>query len=372
MKKNFILCFLIIMIGVIVSGCRTQYQVVMLSNDYNEVYKGQSIASRTTGRAYLELKSEVTETTCSGYSYVTYIPSGSFNCIGLRGKIELKCDDGRIISLNYGHISSCANGIATGYDQQGNRFTFAFGITEAEALEYVRNEVAVAAFKPDLPPVYQPKEVRKKKGFSTGTGFFVTSDGYLITNYHVVEDSQYISIITVNDKEYEAELVNGDPVNDVVLLKVNAKTKPLTLLQQCNLAKGEEVFTLGYPLIMLQGQEQKATFGRVNSLSGIQGDIRFIQIDVPVQPGNSGGPLINDKGQVVGVVTATLNELVALQASGHLPQSVNYAVKSDYIVPLLKYSLGDKISKQAFVGAKRSFPDLVKLIEPSVVFVIAK
>ena len=123
---------------------------------------------------------------------------------------------------------------------------------------------------------------------------------------------------------------------------------------------------------MLQGQEQKATFGRVNSLSGIQGDIRFIQIDVPVQPGNSGGPLINDKGQVVGVVTATLNELVALQASGHLPQSVNYAVKSDYIVPLLKYSLGDKISKQAFVGAKRSFPDLVKLIEPSVVFVIAK
>ena len=87
----------------------------------------------------------------------------------------------------------------------------------------------------------------------------------------------------------------------------------LSVASSRDLLKAQDVFTLGYPLITLTGQEQKASFGRVNALSGIQGDIRFLQIDVPVQPGNSGGPLLSRDGRVVGVVTATLNQLIPLK-----------------------------------------------------------
>jgi S1-C subfamily serine protease len=82
-------------------------------------------------------------------------------------------------------------------------------------------------------------------------------------------------------------------------------------------------------------------------LSGIQGDIRYFQIDVPVQPGNSGGPLLNEDGLVVGVVTATLNYRTAMKASGSLPQNVNYAVKSDYILTLLEYAKVDSTTAGA-------------------------
>ena len=94
--------------------------------------------------------------------------------------------------------------------------------------------------------------------------------------------------------------------------------------------RGQEVFTLGYPLIQLQGQEQKATFGRVNALSGLQGNPRFIQMDVPIQPGNSGGPLIDRSGEVLAVVTSMLHQQTTYQMTGVIPQNVNYAVKSDY------------------------------------------
>ena len=84
---------------------------------------------------------------------------------------------------------------------------------------------------------------------------------------------------------------------------------------------------LGYPLVQIQGQALKASFGHVNALSGVKDDPRFLQIDVPVQPGNSGGPLVNEKGDLVGVVTATLDQIVTLKETGVLPQNVNYAVK---------------------------------------------
>lgn len=149
-------------------------------------------------------------------------------------------------------------------------------------------------------------------------------------------------------------------------------TKSLPILEKHNIAKGDEVFTLGYPLIQIQGQEQKASFGRINSLTGIKGDIRFFQIDIPVQPGNSGGPLINTKGQVAGVVTATLDQLITLKMSGHIPQNVNYAVKSDYLLPLIRHTLGNNWSPMTHQQSKKDMSELIKMTEQSIVLNIAK
>ena len=160
----------------------------------------------------------------------------------------------------------------------------------------------------------------------------------------------------------------------MALIKVDAEgIRPLNIFNGSNINKGQEIFTIGYPLVQIQGQEPKATFGRINSLSGIKDDIRFFQIDAPIQPGNSGGPLLDNSGNVIGVVTATLAQFVALRESGSLPQNVNYAVKSDYFIPLLNSKIpGEWHSKDKNNESHPNIPESIKVVEKSIVLIIAK
>ena len=102
-------------------------------------------------------------------------------------------------------------------------------------------------------------------------------------------------------------------------------------------------------------------------MSGIEDDVRLMQIDVPIQPGNSGGPLINSKGEVIGIVTATLDSIVTLYKKGVLPQNVNFAVKSDYIFPVL-----ENITSENKSNSKKEFSAWVKKYRDSVKMVIAR
>jgi len=129
--------------------------------------------------------------------------------------------------------------------------------------------------------------------------------------------------------------------------------------------------TLGYPLVGLQGQEQKANFGRVNALSGTAGDIRYIQIDAPIQPGNSGGPLINRAGEVVGVVSATLNQQVVISEANALAQNVNYAIKIDYVIPLL-HGVETNIAADRSGQRELDFEVLAVTAEPAVFLIVAE
>jgi S1-C subfamily serine protease len=239
-------------------------------------------------------------------------------------------------------------------------------MSEDEAQTATKEKAALAASKPEL-PVYRPKETRKEKGFSTGTGFFVTSGGHIVTNYHVIEEAKVVYAVYKGIR-FEAKQLRTDRSSDVALLKIDVTSRPLPVSSASRAQKGEDVFTLGFPLISIQGQELKASFGRVNALTGIKDDFRFLQIDVPIQPGNSGGPLINARGKVIGIVTATLDALVALRSSGSLPQNVNYAVKADYIAPLV----ADIISLDNDSGTERRMNELVVSAEESVVLIISE
>jgi S1-C subfamily serine protease len=365
--NNYLLSVLLILI--ICCGCSVKYPVVGYFDNYNEVFKGIVEHNLLSGGGVIEAQGEITKLKCRGDAIVTGIPG--IGCKGQSGVAKLYCDDGREIHAKWVALS-CTTGFGTGYDQNGSKFSFTFGMNEEEANQYIKKEMVIASNKPDLPPAYKPKETRKEKGYSTGTGFFVSDDGYLITNYHVVQDAKEILIITNSKKELKGNYIIGSLIDDIALIKVNAVTKSLPILKKHNIAKGEEVFTLGYPLVQIQGQEQKASFGRINSLSGIKGDIRFFQIDIPVQPGNSGGPIINTKGQIAGVVTATLDQLVTLRISGHIPQNVNYAVKSDYLLPLIRHTLGKDWSPLTPQESKKDISELIKMTEQSVVLIIAK
>jgi S1-C subfamily serine protease len=352
------------------SGCASpmvRFPFVAKFDNYNEVLVGEVIADRRTGREAISARAERTGFECTGVGQVLHMPPQALIgiCQGQSGSVDLTCTDRRSIKGTWKAVA-CGRGVGHGYDQDGARLTFAYGMSEELASTYINQAKAEVAGNPVL-PAYQPKEFRKAKGYSTGTGFFVSSDGYLITNFHVVEDASVISIMW-NGRELAATVIKLDPVNDVALLKVDAVTSALRVSDSRLVERAQDVLTLGYPLVSIAGQEQKATFGRVNALSGIQGDIRFLQIDVPIQPGNSGGPLIDRSGAVIGIVTETLNQLVTLRASGALPQNMNYAVKGDYIMPLLPRS--PAISPEQL--KLKEFTTVVKEAEKSVVMVIAK
>jgi len=134
---------------------------------------------------------------------------------------------------------------------------------------------------------------------------------------------------------------------------------------------GESMFTIGFPNPGLQGVEPKLTDGNISSLAGAQDDIRHFQISVAVQPGNSGGGLLNSVGNVVGIVTARLSDKAALDSSGALPQNVNYALKSAYVLSLLESvpELAGKL-KEPWSVKERKFEDVVKEAQEAAALIV--
>lgn len=338
--------------------------------EFNEVFIGTVNSDLMTGTAVIEVETVPSKMKCNGNSRITFIPASNYflpgYCGGQKGVATLMCSlTGRVDATFT--AKSCTKGYGTGYDKEGRLFAFTFGFKEEEAKIEIDRLMAEVKNKPEL-PIYEPEKVRKEKGFSTGTGFFISQEGHMITNYHVIKNSNKITV-SVEGDEIPAEVITQDKVNDIAIIKVeNVKNiSSLPIIKAKNSDVGEEVFTLGYPLIDVQGKELKATFGRINALSGLEDDVRLMQIDVPIQPGNSGGPLINSKGEVIGIVTATLDSIVTLYKKGVLPQNVNFAVKSDYIFPVI-----DNIAPEKKNSSKKEFSSWVKKYRDSVKLVIAR
>lgn len=215
---------------------------------------------------------------------------------------------------------------------------------------------------PAIPSLENPKK-------RIATGFFVTNDGYFITNYHVIKNAQRISITTTDGKKATAEIIHEDKNIDIALCKAEINGEAANWDTRLNVDKGESVLTIGYPLLAIQGPEQKATFGRINAFSGIHGDPNVYQIDVPLQPGNSGGPLISENGAVIGVVKATFNQIAAWENIGTLTQNINYAVQSDKILPMLKDALGSRLKVGNMGKNAHKMPSLIRKFEKTIVLV---
>lgn len=200
-----------------------------------------------------------------------------------------------------------------------------------------------------------------------GTGFAISPKGYLVTCHHVVRDAERV-IIHFEGGFLEAEIVALDPRNDLAILKVeNWPGRYLGLASSSEVTHASEVLAAGFPDPTVLGRNPKISTGIVNALSGVRDDPRFIQISAPVQPGNSGGPLLASSGRVVGVVAAGLNSMDRMTHGGYLPQTVNYAIKADLIFPLLKNASVSvpKFGTRTSAGAKQvsRVIDAIALIE---------
>lgn len=169
-----------------------------------------------------------------------------------------------------------------------------------------------------------------------GTGFAVNPKGYFVTCHHVIKNAGSILIHTP-EGPVPAQIIALDPVNDLAVLKIEKWSgRYLGLTPSSEVRYASEVTAAGFPDPTVLGVNPKISTGIVNALSGVRDDPRFLQISAPVQPGNSGGPLVSSTGRVVGVVAAGLNSMDRMTQGGYLPQSVNYAIKTDLIYPILK------------------------------------
>lgn len=170
---------------------------------------------------------------------------------------------------------------------------------------------------------------------SSGSCFFVAS-GIAVTNHHVISDAASIDVIDATGTHHVATVLRSSKESDLAVLDVlTAGVAPIGLATSTAPTLGLEVFTIGYPYPGLLGADPKFSAGSISGLAGI-GDARYLQITVPIQPGNSGGPLATMDGQVVGVVTAKLNAAKVIEETGSIPENVNFAVKSSELAPLLR------------------------------------
>jgi S1-C subfamily serine protease len=204
---------------------------------------------------------------------------------------------------------------------------------------------------------------------ASGSGFFITDDGYLITNEHVAGNGAQVRLVT-SAGLISAKVVKVDAANDLALLKAEGKFAVLPVAASRAMKLGGTVTTVGFPNIGLQGFAPKFARGEIGSLSGPQDDARYFQISVPVQPGNSGGALVDEHGNVVGVVSGKLNAKATLFTSGSLPENVNYAVKSSFLLGFLE-SVPEVAAKLKEPNAKDvKFDDVVEQAKEAAVLVL--
>jgi len=191
----------------------------------------------------------------------------------------------------------------------------------------------------------------------------------------VIAESTQIRVRT-QQGEFPARVVRRDPANDLAVLKVEGTFAALHVLGSGRLRPADRVFTIGFPNPGLQGFAPKFSSGEVAALSGPGDDPRFIQISVPIQPGNSGGPLVNAAGSVVGVVTGKLDSIKTLKVTGQIPENVNYAIKGTILLGLLEAVPGlTDTAPQAPANASTpstNSADTAKAVEAATVLIIVR
>jgi S1-C subfamily serine protease len=189
------------------------------------------------------------------------------------------------------------------------------------------------------PPVSSSPPVASRPSIieQSGTGFALTKT-VIVTNNHVIDNAESIAVV-FKSQTMSAKILVQDPINDVALLEISGFTnpplQPLPLGDPTTVQGGASVFTGGYPLSTILGSTLRMGEGIVNSVVGFDDDPRMFQISIPLQPGNSGGPLLDTYGNVIGVVTETLSAVAVFKYTGQIPQNVNFALKGTYITALV-------------------------------------
>ena len=175
-------------------------------------------------------------------------------------------------------------------------------------------------------PTHKDRSEANPLAVSLGSGFIVSSDGYILTNNHVVAHAPQITVVVPDHGRISGSVVLSDGYKDLALLKVPLSNLPCVSIADSNLVHVlNTVYVLGYPLAHELGGNVSASEGKINAIRD-DSRMQLFQFDADVNPGNSGGPVLNEKGEAIGVVVAKLDAIAMLKESGLLPERINFAI----------------------------------------------
>lgn len=246
---------------------------------------------------------------------------------------------------------------------------FSFELKTNETYRTAKSQVTTKFIKkyPTMPMYKKQEEIDNKPTQWSGTGFAL-QEGYIVTNYHVVEDA--ISIIVQGGdqlfgEKLEAKVIATDKINDLAILKINKHIGTIDLpysVKTITSEVGEEVWVLGYPLTSTMGDEIKLTTGVISAKSGYEGNPSMYQVSAPIQPGNSGGPLFDKKGNLIGIICAHHKDA----------ENASYAIKVAYLRNLMESSLDHDILPHTNKITTFDLANQVKSVKKFVYYITCK
>lgn len=245
------------------------------------------------------------------------ISNGEKSYFSVNGQVQYSDDANKLFRSNFGFIVS--------------------GKASLKAEKLIIKEIDSKSGKIDN----APSDANVK---ATGSGIIVSTNGHIITNHHVIDNASKFQIeinTSIGKISYNAELLQSDKENDLAILKIkddnfkNFEKLNYAFKENGGVEVGASVFTIGYPYALSgMGKDAKFTDGKISSKTGYNGVINSFQSTIPVQPGNSGGPVFNEKGQLIGVINSGIREA----------DNVSYAIKLNYINNLIDL-LSDNIER---------------------------
>lgn len=198
----------------------------------------------------------------------------------------------------------------------------------------------------------------------TGSGFAI-QEGYVVTNYHVIDKAKEITIYGTKDifsESVEAQIVATDKDNDLAILKIKGNVSEISLpysIKTFTSDVGEEIWVLGYPLTSTMGDEIKLTTGVISSRSGYEGSVSMYQISAPAHPGNSGGPVFDKDGNLIGIVCSKHTKA----------ENATYAIKSSCLRNLVESSINHDILPHTNTMSGKDLPEKVKDVKKYVYYI---
>lgn len=205
---------------------------------------------------------------------------------------------------------------------------------------------------------------------NAGSGVMVNGSGVVLTNSHVVKSCRNIRVTQGdNGTSQAASVIARDDVNDMAVLNTTLRPTDFAHFRDgAPLRSGDNVVAVGFPLSSLLSREPNITAGVISAMNGLRGDKRHYQITAPIQRGNSGGPVADMSGNVVGIVVSTLNAMKVADKSGALPQNVNFAIKGELLKKFLTDNKVDFVTN-APQADEKSVADVGDLVRKVAVYV---
>lgn len=300
---------LLLLITASLAGCATA-TVYGIVGDEDDLYTG-SATGYLDRSGTIELANTQGNKCKGDFSYYSGV---------LRGHGVIGCDDGQTARIVFEGLSSLS-GYGVGVSSTGRRVAFTYGLSREQSKLYLGFKGTASGAAPAPGSATSPATTRR---IATGSGFYINRQGHVLTNAHVVSKCKELTVSRQGGAPIPASVVKSDTSNDLAVLIAAPSPAVAAFRTGRPVRPGDAVVIYGYPMTGTLSSSGTVTNGSVSALSGFRDDSRYLQVSAPIQGGNSGGPVLDTAGNVVGIATASLG------ARGRdVPQNVNFALKAD-------------------------------------------